>query len=86
MTTCSLPDCSRPAVSSFVLIPRRTDEPITPEIRRAMVWPGVELPCQVAVCHEHRQAVKDAAKTVIAETPLGDAEPAVRVVDGEGGA
>lgn len=67
------PDPPVAAISSLRLIPRRTDQPACAEIARALVWPNVELPTTVSACAKCRPIARQAARTVMAETPLGDA-------------
>jgi hypothetical protein len=72
MTACALPGCGQAATSTIRMLPRRTETPIAAEIGRALVWPGVELVCEVSACAGHRQTVRKAARLVLSETVLGD--------------
>lgn len=85
MTVCafatSAGSCTTAAQSLLRLIPRRTDEPCSIEIRRALVWPDVELVTSVAVCGLHREPVRKASQVVLAETVLGDAVVQRKVED-----
>lgn len=76
---CSI--CGKPATSELRLIPKRTDAPISSEIRKALDWPDTELATSVSTCRLHREAFRQAARTVIAET-VGDDQIVFRKVVG----
>lgn len=85
MTACSFSTasgtCANSASSQLRLIPRRTDQPIADEIRRALAWPDTELATTVFTCAFHRDVIRKAAQVVMVETPLGDAVVMRKVMD-----
>lgn len=73
--------CARPATVALRMLPRRTDAPISPEIKAALAWPNVELACTVRSCPQDRAAFRRAARTMLSEVALGDDAETRKVAD-----
>ena len=70
-TLCGLPDCTRPAVVTYRVRPRRDREPLTDAVRRALAWPGLASPVDVTSCSPCAKRVKEAGQ-VLQVTSVGD--------------
>jgi hypothetical protein len=75
-TTCSITGCANDATTACRLLPYRTDEPVTPEIRRALDGLGGPAPVTVRVCSStvHRALVRRAGAPLSATSLVAGAD------------